>query len=219
MLKGEKAALDIYGTDWDTPDGTAVRDFIHVVDLAQGHIAALQASTIGKISVPFRTFNLGTGKGHSVREVIGRIQQASRKNIPIRETGRRAGDVGFCVAKVDRATRELGWKTKKNLDDCATDLWNFTAASIGKESCDSSEECLSANEKEEQLPPQTSDMSLIPEPQLQEEPSAIPFPKQDSPYTVETNGGALKLEPQVTIVGIGTPFYSLEELQPQEIMV
>ena len=128
VLKGRSSTLDIFGTDWDTRDGTAVRDFIHVVDLARGHLAALRAAADGKIHHAFRTFNLGCGTGHTVREVVTAIAKASGQEIPVREAGRRDGDVGFCVAEVNRSTAELGWKTEKSLDDCAADLWNFTSA-------------------------------------------------------------------------------------------
>ncbi|KAF2450890.1 UDP-glucose 4-epimerase [Karstenula rhodostoma CBS 690.94] len=126
VLTGAKPVLDIFGTDWNTPDGTAVRDFIHVVDLAQGHIAALAASAAGRVKAPFRAYNLGTGRGHTVREVHKSLQITSGRTIPVREVGRRAGDVGFCVAEVRRAETELAWKAQKTLKDCAVDVWNFT---------------------------------------------------------------------------------------------
>ncbi|KAF1973635.1 UDP-glucose 4-epimerase [Bimuria novae-zelandiae CBS 107.79] len=126
VLTGTKPVLDIFGTDWNTPDGTAVRDFIHVVDLAQGHIAALAASAAGRIKSSFRTYNLGTGRGHTVREVHQSLQTTSGRTIPVREVGRRAGDVGFCVAEVRRAENELAWRAKKTLKDCSVDVWNFT---------------------------------------------------------------------------------------------
>jgi UDP-glucose 4-epimerase len=126
VLTGAKDHLDIFGTDWNTPDGTAVRDFIHVSDLAKGHIAALAAAAKGNIKEPFRTYNLGTGQGHTVREVVESIQKASLLTIPVIEVGRRAGDVGSCVAAVDRSSTELEWKTEKSLDDCSRDVWNFT---------------------------------------------------------------------------------------------
>lgn len=149
VLTGTKPVLDIFGTDWDTPDGTAVRDFIHVVDLARGHIAALAASTAGRTVAPFRTYNLGklklqtkayaiarphtdrcigTGRGHTVREVLQSLEEASQRKIPAREVGRRAGDVGFCVAEVRRAETELQWKAERSLNDCSGDVWNFTKA-------------------------------------------------------------------------------------------
>ena len=126
VLTGAKDRLEIFGTDWDTGDGTAVRDFIHVVDLARGHIAALAAAAKGDIQEPFRTYNLGSGTGHTVKEVVESIQKASGQTIPVVEVGRRDGDVGTCVASTTRAASELQWKTQKTLDDCATDVWNFT---------------------------------------------------------------------------------------------
>lgn len=125
VLRGDSAALQIFGTDWDTPDGTAVRDFIHVVDLARGHISALAAAIQGRIQGSFRTFNLGSGQGHSVCEVLDSLQKVSGMEIPAHRTGRREGDVGFCVAEVSRSKEELGWSTEKSLDDSARDVWNF----------------------------------------------------------------------------------------------
>ncbi|CAO2657840.1 Nn.00g071000.m01.CDS01 [Neocucurbitaria sp. VM-36] len=126
VLTGAKPVLDVFGTDWNTPDGTAVRDFIHVVDLARGHIAALAASAAGRTKAAFRAYNLGTGRGHTVREVLRSLEQASQRKIPAREVGRRAGDVGFCVAEVQRAEIELQWRAERTLDDCSGDVWNFT---------------------------------------------------------------------------------------------
>lgn len=129
VLRGERPALHVFGTDWNTTDGTAVRDFIHVVDLARGHIAALAAATKGQLREPFRTFNLGTGRGHTVREVLLSMEKASSQTIPIKKVARREGDVGSCVAEVRRAEAELGWRTQKSLDDCSVDVWNFLESS------------------------------------------------------------------------------------------
>jgi UDP-glucose 4-epimerase len=150
VLTGAKPVLDIFGTDWNTPDGTAVRDFIHVEDLARGHIAALAASAAQRTKAPFRAYNLGklyvwtislqvrlyglsltcagTGKGHTVREVLRSLEQVSQRSIPAHEVGRRAGDVGFCVAEVRRAEVELQWRAERTLEDCSGDVWNFTKA-------------------------------------------------------------------------------------------
>jgi UDP-glucose 4-epimerase len=127
VLTGANPTLKIFGTDYETTDGTAIRDFIHVVDLARGHIAALSAAADGRIQETFRTYNLGTGTGHSVREIVKSIEAASSKTVPIQEVGRRPGDVGSCVAGIGRAARELGWTSVKTLDDCTIDVWNFTA--------------------------------------------------------------------------------------------
>ncbi|KAL3458772.1 hypothetical protein BJX64DRAFT_212838 [Aspergillus heterothallicus] len=125
VLTGLAPELSIYGTDWDTPDGTAVRDFIHVSDLAKGHSAALSAAQDGRIRGGFRTFNLGTGSGHSVDEVIRTLEEVTQRGIPRRAVGRREGDVGSCVAVPDRAGVELGWKTELSLRDACVDLWNY----------------------------------------------------------------------------------------------
>jgi UDP-glucose 4-epimerase len=126
VLTGNKPHLDIFGSDWSTPDGTAVRDFIHVVDLARGHIAALAAAASGKIKDAFRAYNLGTGRGHTVREVLHSLQETAQREIPVKQVGRRAGDVGFCVAEVKRAESELEWRAERTLKDCSRDVWNFT---------------------------------------------------------------------------------------------
>ncbi|KAJ5538061.1 hypothetical protein N7494_007540 [Penicillium frequentans] len=125
VMTGQYAELSIFGTDWETKDGTAVRDFIHVTDLAQGHIAALKAANDGQLSENFRTFNLGTGSGHSVLEVANTMEAVTSKPIPRRAAGRRAGDVGSCVAVVDRSQDELQWKTGKSLKDACQDICNF----------------------------------------------------------------------------------------------
>ncbi|KPM42670.1 hypothetical protein AK830_g3863 [Neonectria ditissima] len=127
VLTGQREQLDIFGSDWDTRDGTAIRDFIHVSDLARGHIAAVGAS----IDAPFRTFNLGTGTGTTVREAVDSLQAASGKSIPVTLAPRREGDVGSCVAANQRATEELGWKTTESITQCASDLWNFVSKAQG----------------------------------------------------------------------------------------
>lgn len=127
VLTGANPMLKVFGTDYETIDGTAIRDFIHVVDLARGHIAALSAAAEGRVKQSFRTYNLGTGTGHSVREIVKSIEKASSRTVPIQEVGRRPGDVGSCVAGIGRASDELGWTSVKSLDDCTIDVWNFTA--------------------------------------------------------------------------------------------
>ncbi|KAK1808342.1 hypothetical protein LTR12_017305 [Friedmanniomyces endolithicus] len=123
VLKGERPSLDIFGTDWDTRDGTPVRDYIHVVDLARGHLAALAAAGSRPAELAFRAYNSGTGEGSTVAQVVSCMEKAASRSIPVRKTARRAGDVGFCVAASERAERELGWKTQLSLDDCAADTW------------------------------------------------------------------------------------------------
>ncbi|KAL2831506.1 udp-glucose 4-epimerase [Aspergillus cavernicola] len=125
VLTGQTPELSIYGTDWATPDGSAIRDFIHVSDLARGHNAALSAARDGRIQGTFRTFNLGTGSGHSVLEVIQTLEDVSSRGIPTKRVSRREGDVGVCVAVPDRAGVELGWRTERSLRDACVDLWNY----------------------------------------------------------------------------------------------
>ncbi|KAI2874037.1 hypothetical protein CBS76997_210 [Aspergillus niger] len=125
VMTGQYKELQMFGTDWDTEDGTAVRDFIHVTDLARGHIAALNAANGGKLVENFRTFNLGTGQGHSVMEVVNTMEAVSSKPIPRKAAGRRAGDVGSCVAVATRSQDELEWKTEKSLKDACVSLCNF----------------------------------------------------------------------------------------------
>ncbi|KAM0427383.1 hypothetical protein ACHAQK_012098 [Fusarium lateritium] len=120
VMTGGLEHLSIYGTDWDTPDGTAIRDFIHVSDLARGHLAALSTKNSG-----FQTFNIGTGSGHSVTEVVNAMSEASGKPIASVKTGRREGDVGICVADPTKAMAELGWKPTKSLLDSCLDLCRF----------------------------------------------------------------------------------------------
>ncbi|KAI9900080.1 hypothetical protein N3K66_004342 [Trichothecium roseum] len=121
VLTGVRKELDVFGTDWDTRDGTAIRDFIHVSDVARGHIAALSA----KHEASFRTFNLGSGTGTTVTEAVKSLAAAASREIPLKSAGRRAGDVGFCVASNERAATELGWKAIESIPQCARDLWNF----------------------------------------------------------------------------------------------
>ena len=127
VMTGQWNELSIFGDDWDTPDGTAVRDFIHVTDLARGHIAAFQGA---KGSLPqergsLRVFNLGTGSGCSVSDIVSTMEEVAQLPIPRRLVGRRAGDVGSCVAVTGRAERELGWRTELSLRDACRDICTF----------------------------------------------------------------------------------------------
>ena len=119
VITGVQPTLNIYGDDYDTKDGTAVRDYIHVTDLARGHLAALKSRT----EKGFKVYNLGTGTGHSVLEVVAAMERVANVKIPTQLVGRRAGDVGMCVAKPSRAQEELGWRTEKSLETCCHDVW------------------------------------------------------------------------------------------------
>ena len=114
VASGDLPYLNVYGNDYATPDGTGVRDYIHVMDLAQGHAAALHFL---QHKVGFHLFNLGTGKGYSVLEMIKAFEQASGKPIPYRISSRRTGDVAVCYAKADKAATDLGWKATQTLHD------------------------------------------------------------------------------------------------------
>lgn len=112
----------IYGDDYPTPDGTGIRDFVHVVDVADGHVVALErlASTPGR-----HVYNLGTGTGHSVLEVVAAFAAAAGTEIPYRIEGRRAGDVAASWAGVEKARDELGWKATFSLDQMCVDAWRW----------------------------------------------------------------------------------------------
>ena len=120
---GRLDKLSVYGADYDTPDGTAVRDYIHVVDLADGHLAALDALADGGIEC--LPVNLGTGLGHSVLEVVDAAGAAVGAPIPYEITGRRAGDIERIWADVSRAEAVLGWKAERDLAQMLTDHWTW----------------------------------------------------------------------------------------------
>ncbi|EUC41593.1 hypothetical protein COCMIDRAFT_40243 [Bipolaris oryzae ATCC 44560] len=125
-MDGRMPHLRIFGTDWDTRDGTAMRDFIHVSDLALGHVAALKAVSKSRLRCgSLNTFNLGTGDGNSVKEIVSAMQTCSGRAVPTVEVERRAGDVGVVVADPTRAAEELQWKTERSIDDCCRDLCRF----------------------------------------------------------------------------------------------
>lgn len=122
VAAGDLPCLSVYGDDYDTPDGTGVRDYIHVCDLATGHIKALEKLDSIKGA---EIYNLGTGCGSSVLEVVHAFEKASGRKVPYKITPRRAGDIATCYADVSRAKEELHWQAKYNLDDMCRDSWNF----------------------------------------------------------------------------------------------
>lgn len=123
---GKLKQLSVYGKDYNTVDGTGVRDYIHVVDLAKGHIKALEK--LAKDHIGVREYNLGTGHGYSVLQMIEAFAKASGKDIPYKIVDRRPGDIAACYAKPDRAQNELGWEAKKNLDDMCADSWRWQSS-------------------------------------------------------------------------------------------
>ena len=114
--------ISVFGCDYDTPDGTGVRDYIHMVDLAEGHVKALQLCAK---SDGVYTINLGTGKGHSVLELITTFIEVSGKSIQYDVVGRRKGDVAMCYADVSLAKKVLGWEAKRGLRDMCEDSWRW----------------------------------------------------------------------------------------------
>ena len=119
---GALEKLSVYGADYPTPDGTGVRDYIHVEDLAEGHLHALEYM---QAHAGVAAFNLGTGKGYSVLEVVHAFEQASGKRVPYVVTDRRPGDVAACYADPTLAERELHWRAQYGIDKMCADSWNF----------------------------------------------------------------------------------------------
>ncbi|CAK8691471.1 unnamed protein product [Clavelina lepadiformis] len=120
---GRRKHLNVYGTDFSTVDGTGVRDYVHVVDVAKGHTAALSA--LSSFKSGFRAYNLGSGKGTSVLEMVSAFEKASGVQIPIVEANRRPGDTAIFYCDPQRALKELGWKTERSVHDMCEDLWRF----------------------------------------------------------------------------------------------
>lgn len=124
---GKLPYLNVYGADYDTPDGSGVRDYIHVVDLANGHIKAIEKL---KNKVGVVTYNLGTGKGYSVFEIIESYKKASKKEIPYKIMPRRPGDIASCYADTTKAQRELEFKAVYGIDDMCSDSWRWQEMNI-----------------------------------------------------------------------------------------
>jgi UDP-glucose 4-epimerase len=122
---GKRGALTIFGGDYPTSDGTCVRDYIHVVDLAEAHVAALQYAIKNTSSNLYDTFNLGTGKGNTVLELVKTFEQISGKALPYSIGPRRAGDVVSVFADVTKAHQQLGWSTKRTMKEALEDAWKW----------------------------------------------------------------------------------------------
>lgn len=121
VATGKLQELKVFGNDYPTPDGTGVRDYIHVVDLAKGHVCALKKATEPGVHI----YNLGTGVGYSVLQIVAAFEKACGKKIPYAFAPRRAGDVAENYADPSKALRELGWKTEKGIDEMCRDLWKW----------------------------------------------------------------------------------------------
>ncbi|MEB9599793.1 GDP-mannose 4,6-dehydratase, partial [Bacillus cereus] len=119
---GKLKELSVFGNDYPTKDGTGVRDYIHVVDLANGHVKALEKvlSTTG-----VDAYNLGTGMGYSVLEMVEAFEKVSGKKVPYKITERRPGDVAVCFADASKAKRELGWEATRGLEEMCADSWKW----------------------------------------------------------------------------------------------
>ena len=122
VAHGQRSHLSVFGNDYDTPDGTGIRDYIHVVDLAEGHLAALDYA---QKQAGWHAINLGTGQGNSVLEMVQAFSRASGKEVPCQIMPRRSGDVAACYAKTDKALQTLGWKAGRTLQDMCESTWRW----------------------------------------------------------------------------------------------
>lgn len=120
---GKRKKLSVFGNDYDTPDGTGVRDYIHVVDLAGGHLAAIRY--MQRKEPGYYVFNLGTGRGFSVLEMVAAMEKACGHEIPYEVVARREGDIGVCYADTTLAKEELGWEAVLSLEQACADLWKW----------------------------------------------------------------------------------------------
>lgn len=123
VATGELKELSVFGNDYNTKDGTGVRDFIHVVDLARGHLLAL--NKLEKENRGIFIYNLGTGRGYSVLDIVKTYEIVNNVKVPYKVVGRRVGDIGSCYSNTTKAENELGFKTTKTLEDMCRDSYNF----------------------------------------------------------------------------------------------
>jgi UDP-glucose 4-epimerase len=129
---GKRDFLRVFGKDYETPDGTAIRDYIHVVDLAKAHVIAIERMLAGKNKQKVEVFNLGTGTGYSVLDVIKSFERSSDVKLNYRFLERRSGDIQEVWADTELANRELGWKALKDLDEMTLSAWNWEKRLAGK---------------------------------------------------------------------------------------
>lgn len=131
VAAGQLKELNVFGGDYPTQDGTGVRDYLHVMDLAEGHLAAIHYQL--RSVAPFGVFNLGTGRGYSVLEVVREFSMASSRDVPFRVVGRREGDVASCFADSEKSVRFLGWRARRGLREMCESMWKFQALTgVGK---------------------------------------------------------------------------------------
>ena len=130
---GMRDELSVFGNDYPTRDGTCIRDYIHVMDLAQAHVEALERLLGDKTETNFEVFNLGTGNGNTVLDVINTFQKVTKVNLPYKITGRREGDVVAAFADTEKANKILGWKAKRDLSEGLKSAWKWQQKlSMGK---------------------------------------------------------------------------------------
>ena len=140
---GKLTELKIFGNDYHTDDGTGVRDYIHVIDLALGHIKALEKVFKGS---GLETYNLGTGKGYSVLDIVHAFEKAAEKQIPYQIVERRAGDIAISYADSTKAKRELNWTAEKGIDEMCKDSWRFQMKNPkGYHACEDEDSFFSTN--------------------------------------------------------------------------
>ena len=125
VASGKLEVLSVFGNDYPTPDGTGIRDFIHVVDLAKGHVKALEKAPDG-----LNIYNLGSGKGASVLELVNTFEKVNNIKVNYKIAPRRDGDLAEYYADVEKVYKELGWKTEKTLEDICRDSWNYEKNNI-----------------------------------------------------------------------------------------
>ncbi len=120
VAKGKLTRLSVFGNDYETADGTGVRDYIHVMDLAEGHVKAIE-----NLSKGVNVYNLGTGTGVSVLELVNAFMKVNNVDVPYEIVGRRPGDIAICFADPEKAEQELGWKATRSVEDMVRDAWKF----------------------------------------------------------------------------------------------
>jgi UDP-glucose 4-epimerase len=120
VAKGELKELSVFGNDYDTPDGTGIRDYIHVLDLAEGHVKAIEGLESG-----VHIYNLGTGRGTSVLDLVNTFKKVNDVELPYKIVGRRPGDIAVCYADPKKAQEELNWQASRDLETMVRDAWNF----------------------------------------------------------------------------------------------
>lgn len=129
VATGELECLSVFGDDYNTPDGTGVRDYIHVVDLALGHVKAVEKLEKDN---GVHIYNLGTGNGYSVLEIVRAFEKTSGKKVNYKIAPRRAGDIAMCYADASKALRELGWKAEREINEMCEDAWRYASLHIKK---------------------------------------------------------------------------------------